>query len=652
MTDNSTDEDYLDLVQEIIGNLRAHDIPEALTLIQKGIAEYPEGAEIYLLTSVCSYLQNDIGRAIELCEIGHKLSPDCQEIVDSLAVLHVANSNLNEGIYYAKLATTLAPHPDIPDLLPLEFSDFFAAMQNATPSRHYLDGLYRYNFQVFDEAAIEFEKELRRNPGHTDALMKLAQTYIKLNRPQDSLKIINTYREQVEDSAELLVAEAQAYCHLAQFDEAARFCRQALAADPDSTEIAVLVLETSLYFDGDLHDEHLQCVEELNRRIAAAAPGEDEGEPHIPPAANERRINVAIVSNQLFDGEVATYLMPYLQHHDKQRFNVTVYQESAAGDTTFNALKAVAPNWRRIIDVEDDVVELIMARENTDVVLDLCGFSENGRPTLMAMLGNRITANMFCQPFGDGSTPGANLILSDGATAETDRNHLGDGQTTAACAGGLFAIEEPQIMGEVGELPASKNGHLTIGGTATLTHFSEHTVQLWTGALNALPSARLHLGYVENISAEVKTRILELFTEQGLADRVSVWDTDLDHRANPAYFGAVDIYLDTSPVNGTLALCHALWMGVPVVTRKGPRRASVLGASILQSAGKPEWIAEDDQTFVSIAKSLGDNIPALADIRAELRDDVKSSRLLDTRQYVRGIEQALTAAIDARRDES
>jgi len=647
MTEHLPDEAFLDLTQDIIEKLRDYETGDALTLIQQGIAKYPESAELFLLTSLCCFRQDDVGRAIELCETAHKLSPDCQEVVDGLAVLHVCNGNLNEGLYYAKLATTLPPHPDIPDLLPYEFSDFFAAMRNATPSRHYLDGLYRYNFQVFDEAAVEFAKELRRNPDNHSALKKLGQVYVKLNRPKDALETLTTYRTRVEEDAEAIAISAMAHCQLAEFEQAATLCKSAMATSPDSLEVAMMVLEASVFLDGALREQHNQFIEDLQQRIERALEANHHEPQDVTIGAGDV-INVAIISNKLFEGDVATFLMPYLQNHDSSKFNVTVYQQSPAGGAVYSALKSAAPNWRRIVDVDDDVVDLISARERTDIVLDLCGFSENSRPMLFAMLGNRLTANIFCQPFGEG-TPGTSLILSDAATATVDHDIVRDGQTLATCNGGLFVIDEPQVMGAVGNLPAARNGHITFGGTALLSHLSEQTVSLWAEVLNAHPDSRLYLGYIANASTEVKARARELFAPHGLADRVSVWNTDYDHRANPSYFSEIDIFLDSTPVNSTLTLCHALWMGVPVISMKGPRRSAVVGASILNSAGKPEWIAEDADAFKVIVASLSGDLDTLASLRAGLRDEVKSSKLMDGKGYARSLEAAFTEAVNARR---
>mgnify|MGYP000559953905 CR=1 FL=1 len=651
MTKQSSHEHYLQVLQEIIDEVRDQNTEEALNLIQQAMANYPDNAELYLLTGVCSYQQNDIGRAIEVCEGAHKITPDCQEIVDSLAVLHTVNGNLHEGVYYAKLATTLDPHTDIPDLLPREFSDFFAALRNATPSRHYLNGLYRFNFQVFDEAADEFQKELRRNPDNLTALKKLGHTFVHLKQPNDALKVFEIYQAKVPDDAECIALQAMAHCQLANFEAAAKLCETAMAQAPDSIEVALKVLEASLYFDEPFISLHQQFLDDLQKRIAATLV-EDEYEAPVPITRNNDRIHIAVISNQLFEGDVATFLMPFLEYLDPKKFNLTVYQQSPAGGPIFETLKSIAPNWRRIVDLDDDVVDLILEREGTDLILDLCGFSENGRPVLFAALGERKPViNMLCHPFGIG-TPGANIVLSDHATISVDRDNLRTGQSIVECEGGLFAINEPRVMGEINELPASTNDYITFGGIASLTHLSVRTVELWAKVLNAHPNSKLYLGYIENASSDVKQRVQKLFKAHELDERVSVWNTDYDHRANPSYFNQIDVFLDGVTVNNTLTLCHALWMGVPVVTLKGQSRGAVIGSSILNSAGKPEWIASDEYNFVQITKSLCNNLSTLSKTRTDLRDALTASKLLDTKGFIASMEDAFASIVGKYRAEA
>ncbi len=647
MNDQATTDQFLDDINEIIELLRERDTDGALTLIQSSIPKYPDSAELLLLTSVCSYHQGDIGRAIELCEAAHKISPDGQEIVDSLAVLHVLVGNHNEGLYYAKLATTMTPHRDIPDLLPLEFSNFFEALNASRPSRHYLDGIFSYNSRSFADAVSDFERELRINPDNSAAIKRLGDSLVRLYRPTDALRVLNAHAERLPGDGEVSALIAIAHCQLARFGDAVPLCRQALSEAPDSMDVALLVLEASMFFDETFADAHQEFLDALNTRIETAIADEDLTERAPRQRSQDEKIGIALISNRLFESDLASFLLPLLENIDISRFNITIYQQSPTGGAVFNELKAKSKNWRRIIDMDDDVIDLILERAHTDIVIDLCGFTENSRPCLMAMSQNRAVTSLFSLPYGDGMA-NTNFVISDAITVENDMANLLPNQSNIVTDGGLVAINEPQLMGEVSVLPAVTNGHITFGGTASLKHICPATVKMWSAIMKAVPNSKLHLGYVEKISPDVKERAIALFDDAGLDGRVSLWNTDYDQRANPSYFNQVDIFLDTCTVGGTLIACHALWMGVPVITRKGTNRRSMMVSSALSSAGKKQWIANSDEDAVSIAVELTRDVDALAQIRSSLRDDVKASPLLDTRSYVKALQDVFEKSVSAR----
>jgi protein O-GlcNAc transferase len=81
-------------------------------------------------------------------------------------------------------------------------------------------------------------------------------------------------------------------------------------------------------------------------------------------------------------------------------------------------------------------------------------------------------------------------------------------------------------------------------------------------------------------------------------------------------------------------------MGVPVVTLLGDRPASRVSASLLTQIKHPEWIAEDDEEYVRIARELVEDQSRLARIRNTLRDDVLQSSLGDAKVFARSVEDA------------
>lgn len=81
-------------------------------------------------------------------------------------------------------------------------------------------------------------------------------------------------------------------------------------------------------------------------------------------------------------------------------------------------------------------------------------------------------------------------------------------------------------------------------------------------------------------------------------------------------------------------------MGVPVVTLAGRTHVSRVGVSLLTNVGLPELVAESEDEYVRIAVELAANSERLANYRANLRDRMRESQLLDASAFAREIEGA------------
>jgi predicted O-linked N-acetylglucosamine transferase (SPINDLY family) len=101
----------------------------------------------------------------------------------------------------------------------------------------------------------------------------------------------------------------------------------------------------------------------------------------------------------------------------------------------------------------------------------------------------------------------------------------------------------------------------------------------------------------------------------------------------------MDISLDPFPYAGTTTTCEATLMGVPTITLRGDHHAHNVGVSLLSHLGHSEWVADSVEQYVARAVALASDIPALAAIRAGLRDEFLGSPLCDGKSYVAEVEQ-------------
>lgn len=88
---------------------------------------------------------------------------------------------------------------------------------------------------------------------------------------------------------------------------------------------------------------------------------------------------------------------------------------------------------------------------------------------------------------------------------------------------------------------------------------------------------------------------------------------------------------------------ESLYMGVPFVTLKDRPSVSRIGAMILTGLGHEEWIAETEMEYIDKAVAMAEDLPGLAELHANLRQEMEASLLMDEAGFAQAYETALRA---------
>src|SRR5262249_50770546 len=150
-------------------------------------------------------------------------------------------------------------------------------------------------------------------------------------------------------------------------------------------------------------------------------------------------------------------------------------------------------------------------------------------------------------------------------------------------------------------------------------------VALWSTLLRRLVEAKLlmvGLG-MESMAEELRAR----FAAEGVApERIEIrgFQSFGDYLAQ---HGAVDIMLDTFPYTGGTTTCHALWMGVPVISLTGDSTPSRGGASLLGAVGLDDLVADTPDEYLDTVCALARDRDRLSTLRAGMRERMSASPL-------------------------
>jgi predicted O-linked N-acetylglucosamine transferase (SPINDLY family) len=204
---------------------------------------------------------------------------------------------------------------------------------------------------------------------------------------------------------------------------------------------------------------------------------------------------------------------------------------------------------------------------------------------------------------------------------------------------GLTCYSPPRAAPECGPLPALTQEGVTFGSLNNLVKLNSAVIALWSRVLKQTPGSRLLL-FRDMLQGDAGKRIHTEFARHGIAgSRLDLRHELPDKDAYLSVYQSIDIGLDPFPWNGHVTTCEALWMGVPVITMRGPAHRGRLAASVLHQVGLDELVAESEDDYIRIAAELADDRKRLSLLRARMRNQVAESILCNGTVFAESIEK-------------
>ena len=359
--------------------------------------------------------------------------------------------------------------------------------------------------------------------------------------------------------------------------------------------------------------------------------------PPAPRASGGQPLRVALLSPDLRRHPVGELIEPLLRSHDRDRLHLVVYQDGAA-DAQTARLRAFGTDWRETHAQPDEALARRMREDHIEVLVDMAGHTAGSRPRLLASRVAQRQLGYLGYLFDTGAT------TLDGVIG--DAYNLPEGTTCARNPlrmDGSFICFMPPA--DAPDVTTRDTGPITFGSFNHLAKLSPATLALWARVLDAVPGSRLRLCALGLADAGVRERLTSRFATLGVdPGRLDLRAPLLDPNAFLHLYDDVDIALDPLPFGGGMTTLQALWQGVPVLTLPGERMAARSGLSILSAAGLHDCVADDADAFVQMALRRAEDADGRRRLRAELRDRLRDSPLVDAPRFACAFADALERA--------
>jgi protein O-GlcNAc transferase len=589
-------------------------LDEAIANYDTAIALLPHYAEAYANRGVAQHAVQAWDAALESYDHAIRLNPK-----------HTP-THLNRGLALHALKRWDAA---------LDSFDTAIALQPDFSDAHCCRGRTLIECGRLQAALASFDAAITNNPASADAHYNRGIVLLRLCRPQESE---GSFRAALLHNSRLTEAHHNLASSLQTRGDivgAQASYRNALNCDPsrhDSHTGLLYCLSSDVNVDAKaLFEEHLRFGDHFE------GPFRDKWQPHTNPSEPERRLHLGIVSADLCNHAIATFIEPLLQQlTNHPNYSLHAYYNNPAQDVVSQRLKTYFAHWSDVTALTDDELAKNIRGDGIDILIDLSGHTALNRLLTFARKPAPIQITWMGFP-GTTGLQAMDYYL-------TDRHFLPPGQfdhlfteKLAYIPGSAPFLPSPDAP-EVNSLPALRNGYLTFGSFNKLKKFSPQVIALWAKVLRSQPDSRMVIGGMESADSPI---VEEWFAREGIQrDRLRFFPV-ADIKTYLGLYHLVDICLDTFPYNGGTTTLQALWMGVPTLTLSGSTPVSRTGSVFLGHLGLQAFQANTDQEFVEASLHWTERLKDLSDIRTNLRTSLLATPLGQPDVIANGLDRSL-----------
>ncbi|SFK14936.1 O-linked N-acetylglucosamine transferase, SPINDLY family protein [Falsiroseomonas stagni] len=347
------------------------------------------------------------------------------------------------------------------------------------------------------------------------------------------------------------------------------------------------------------------------------------------------RRRIGYLSSDLRDHAVGHLTADLFRHHDRQSFEVFVYDCGIAReDATKARIRASVEHWRDIIALDDDTALRLMRDDGIDILVDLNGHTRGGRLGLLARRPAPVIVNWlgFAGTMG---SPFHHYIIADEAIIPPEREHFySEAVRRLPCyqpndRHRLVSATPPRsVLG----LPEAGFVFCCFNGMQKITRF---VFDRWMTILRATPGSVLWL--IQG-GAAAEAALRGHAAAAGIDPARLIFAPPLRNADHVARYAAADLFLDTWPYGAHTTASDCLWMGTPILTVPGQSFASRVCGSLVRAAGMGDFLCQDWDEYVRRAIALATDPAPLAEARARLLAGRMTSVLFDTEALVRALE--------------
>tara|TARA_B100000073_G_scaffold165646_1_gene137156 strand:+ start:455 stop:2113 length:1659 start_codon:yes stop_codon:yes gene_type:complete len=519
---------------------------------------------------------------------------------------------------YSKLEELLEKLENF-DELPVSFLMIYAVSKALNPKSKIDD---------FNKSAYYFEKIYRSNEENLEPLYNLIIVSLKSKRFSNLNNILEKAYLKNKDDTKIIEGLAKTNFFLGNLSKATFFYEKLIKLKPSFFEGWTKFLGSINYHQNIDQKQYLDFCKKFDDLTVDREIKLKQRNINI-----DEKINIGFVSPDLKSHSVSFFLKDILNKIDKNKFNITAYSNLPLSeqDSLSLELKNRFNHWIDIFHLNDQETRNIIINNQTDILIDLAGFTLGNRINLFKKRSAPVQVLWlgYCNSLG---IKNMDYIIAD-------KNLIKEKEKDFYTEKILYmpkiwnALSKPKAIPNINFDIYEKRDKFCFGSLNNFLKISDKTIKVWSKILN-LTGSCLILKSSSNDSKDIKENLLNKFSKENVnLDNITILDTLKNQKDHLECYNKFHLSLDTFPYPGVTTSFESLIMGKPVLTMKGNNFNSRCGESINLNVNLDEFIAENENDYINKAVNFSKSPNRLENLNKDLRKKVLSSPLFDTETF-------------------
>jgi protein O-GlcNAc transferase len=559
--------------------LQSGDAKSALRFFESAVAANPTALTYQRMVGVCLLEMGRIDAAIDAFQTAMNLSRGDVETANYLGAVLTASERFAE----AEQAFRSGLNPDADN----------------GPIWNNLGNLFRVQGRA-DEALDAYERAIKAN-------QKLGPAFSNLG---------NALRDR------------------GKLPEAVTAYRQAVELIPDSPSVHSNLVYAVCFDPGYDAQKILDEAKRWADRHESPLIGSQR--PHEIDRDPDRKLRIGYVSGDFRNHVIGRNVLPILEHHDHDRFEIHCFSTLVQHDQNTPAFVRAADKWHECATMNQAVLADRIRSEKIDILIDLTLHISGNRLMTFARKPAPVQVTWAGYP-GTTGLQSIDYRITDPYLDPPGKTDQFYSEKSIRLPDSFWCYRPIPGTPAVNSLPALDAGAITFGCLNNSAKMTTAALDLWAQVLLAVPQSRLIMLAFEG---SLRTDISECLSSKDIdSSRLDFVNITLPN-GHMCRYHRIDISLDPIPYTGHTSTLDSLWMGVPVVTLSGKTSVARGSVTALKNVGMNELIAYSTEEYVNIAARLASDLTFLNELRGSLRTRMQTSPLCNELKFTKDLETA------------